>query len=84
MKGVSIASLVVPSIFETITLSWFNTALAKLDFPSLGLPIKQNFISPCSSSSSFSGRFSIIASNKSPIPIPCEPLIAIGSPIPRL
>jgi hypothetical protein len=44
LNGVSIASLVVPSILLTITLSSFKIAFVKLDFPTFGLPIKENFI----------------------------------------
>ena len=82
-NGVSIASRVVPSTLDTITRSSFKMELTKLDFPTLGRPIQQNEVIPSYGAISFSGSFSITTSNKSPSPIPCAPLIAIGSPRPN-
>ena len=82
---VSTASRVVPSIFDTITRSSFNIEFTKLDLPTLGRPIKLNLIESSSSVSlESSGNISTILSNKSPIPVPCEPDIGIGSPKPKV
>ena len=37
-KGILIASIVVPAISETISLSSFMNLLIKVDLPALGLP----------------------------------------------
>ncbi|CAI8340329.1 MAG: Uncharacterised protein [Gammaproteobacteria bacterium] len=38
MKGISIASTVVPAMSEIIILSSFNKLLTNVDFPAFGLP----------------------------------------------
>ena len=69
-NAVSIASRVVPSMFETITRSSFKIALYKDDLPTLGLPIKEKWITSSFSLFSTLGNNSKILSNKSPPPIP--------------
>ena len=46
LNTVSMASLVVPSTSETITLFWFKKAFVKEDLPTFGLPIIANLIMP--------------------------------------
>ncbi|EAO73014.1 hypothetical protein SAM_1579 [Streptococcus agalactiae CJB111] len=69
-KLVSIASRVVPATGLAITRSSPRMALIKLDFPTFGRPIKLKRIISGFSFSSSTGRFSTIASNISPVPIP--------------
>ena len=81
----SIASLVVPAISDTINLSSPNNLFIKDDFPTLGLPIIAIFMS--SSSSSFAAiesKCSTTISSISPSPFPCPADTATGSPIPKL
>ena len=79
----SIASLVVPSIEETIDLFSFNKQLYKEDLPTFGLPINDKEM-PSYGSSSFSfSKQAITLSKISPIPIPWTPLVGIGSPRPK-
>ena len=77
------ASRVVPSILETITRSSPKIAFVRDDLPTFGLPIIEKLISSSLVSSSCKSYWLIIWSNKSPIPIPCEPETGIGSPTPN-
>ena len=81
----SIASLVVPAISLTIVLFSPNILFTNDDLPTFGFPITATFIISSSSSSIvFSGKFSYISSNTSPIPIALLADIGYGSPNPRL
>ncbi len=83
MNKLSIESLVVPSIFETITRFWPSNAFVNDDLPTFGRPIKHSLIRSSSySTSSISGRLNTILSSKSPIPTPCNELTGTGSPNP--
>ena len=83
--GESIASLVVPGILLTISLSSPNILLISDDLPTFGLPIMATFIASSSSSSASSGGNSLItASRRSPSPSIWPAEIGIGSPIARL
>ena len=74
------ASLVVPAIGDTITFSSFKRAFTKLLLPTLGLPIRQNFIRSSFSSISFVSVKSLtIASSSSARPRECSPLTPITS-----
>ena len=66
----SIESRVVPAISVTIFLSTPINAFMNEDFPALGLPTTANLGSSSISSSSSSGMFLTISSNKSPVPLP--------------
>ena len=57
-------------MFETITRSSFKIALYNEDLPTLGLPIKEKWITSSFSFFSNFGYNSKILSNKSPTPIP--------------
>ena len=75
VNSVSIASLVVPAIGDTITFSSLISAFTRLLLPTFGLPIKQNFIlSSVSSSSMITGKSFTSVSSKSDSPIECSPL----------
>ena len=84
VKGVSIASLVVPGISLTITLSSPIILFVKEDFPALGFPTMAMCITSFSSSaSSSSGKCFTTSSRRSPKPKPCEEEMEHNSPIPR-
>jgi len=69
--NVSVASLVVPAIFETMTRSSPAMALISEDLPTFGLPITATrILSSSSSSSSSSGKYLITSSSRSPVPWP--------------
>ena len=77
----SIASLVVPAISVTITLSSPKILFVKDDLPTFGFPIKATFNKFSFSSKSLSsGKFFTISSRRSPMPRPCSADIDIGSP----
>ncbi|MNJ62745.1 hypothetical protein D3C77_585970 [compost metagenome] len=79
------ASRVVPAILLTITRSSPRSALTSDDLPTFGRPISATRMTSSSySSSSSSGRLSVIASSKSPTPVPWLPDTPMGSPNPRL
>ena len=83
--SVSIASLVVPAMLDTITLLSPVNLLIIDDFPTFGLPT----MATLGLSSSYSSRFkalkcSTTLSNISPRPLFCDAEIGTGSPIPRL
>ncbi|MNP15718.1 hypothetical protein D3C76_1080870 [compost metagenome] len=85
VKCESIASLVVPAISLTITLSSPSILLTSDDFPTLGLPIIATLtVSSSSISGSTLSNLLYISSNISPIPnfLPAD--IPNGSPNPRL
>ena len=82
---VSIASLVVPAILDTITLFFPRSLLIIDDLPTLGLPIMATFGRSSSSSVSDScGKCLITSSSISPRPSFDAADIGCGSPIPRL
>ena len=82
---VSMASLVVPAISETITRLTPASLLISEDFPTFGFPITATFITSSSYSFwSFSGKWAYISSKTSPIPSALLADIGNGSPIPRL
>ena len=84
-KYVSIASLVVPAISETITLSSPNILFISEDFPAFGLPITATLIVSSSSiSCDTSSNLSYTASKSSPIPSFFPADIGYGSPSPKL
>ena len=82
------ASLVVPAIFDTITLFSPQSLLMIEDFPTLGFPTMAILGVVSSSSSKASparfAQFSLIASRRSPKPSFEAAETPIGSPIPRL
>ncbi len=83
--GVSIASLVVPAIFDTITRFSPSSLLIMEDLPTLGLPTIA--ILGRSSSSSISGlvlKCLTTSSSISPKPNFEVAEMGLGSPIPRL
>ena len=66
---VSVASLVVPAIFETITRSSPEIRFINEDLPTFGLPMIATLIESSSSVSSISsGKYFIISSSISPVP----------------
>ena len=81
----STASLVVPSMEETMTLSSPSIAFTKDDFTTFGLPMIANEIdlSSLEPISSSLGNLEQTSSNKSPIPIPWIAEITKGSPNPN-
>ena len=82
---VSIASLVVPAISETITLFLPTSLFTIDDLPTLGLPtIAILGLSSSSSPSESSGKCLITSSSISPIPSFETAETGIGSPMPRL
>ena len=81
----SIASLVVPAISETITRLFPISLLIIEDLPTLGLPTMAILgLSSSSSISEPSGKFFTTSSSISPIPSFEAADTGIGSPIPRL
>ncbi|KAF5050969.1 hypothetical protein DSECCO2_423890 [anaerobic digester metagenome] len=82
---VSMASLVVPGMSLTITLSSPMILLIMDDFPALGLPITAILMLSSSSAVSIvSSNFSIMMSRRSPMPNASEEDMLTGSPSPRL
>ena len=75
----------VPAILLTIVLFSPKILFINDDFPTFGFPITATFMtSSLSSSASFSGKCSYIASSTSPIPNAFAADIGYGSPIPKL
>ena len=68
----SILSLVVLAIGETKTLWSFKIQLTKVDLPTFGLPIIQNFNLSSSLFTSDVGISFVKKSNRSPTPILCS------------
>ena len=81
-KGVSIESLVVPAIGDTITLFSPRRQFIREDFPTLGFPITAIFIVSSSSSPAPSGKLSTISSRTSPKLSMFAAETGIGSPRP--
>ena len=82
---VSVVSLVVPAMSDTIARFTPLILFTSDDLPTLGFPmIATLIISSSSSSSSHSGRYLSTSSSKSPVPCPCDAETATGSPKPRL
>ena len=83
--SVSTASLVVPAISDTITLSSPRSLLIIEDFPTFGFPMMA-ILGLSSSVSSFADslKCDTTSSSISPIPSLDEPDIGCGSPSPRL
>src|SRR6266545_1635386 len=82
-KIVSIASLVVPGVSETITRSWPRIAFSRLDFPTFGRPrIATPIASSLTASRPVPGSLATIASRRSPVPWPCTAETGTGSPSP--
>ena len=82
-KGVSIASLVVPAIGETITLLSSTRAFINEDLPTFGFPITETLISSVSSYL-LSGNDLTISSRTSPRLSIFTEEIGIGSPSPKV
>ena len=78
-----IASIVVPAISETISLSSFMNLFIKVDFPALGLPNTAIFF-PSGLVYCFSGRESFMKVLRSVIFLECSALISKYSLIPFL
>ena len=77
-------SRVVPGVSETIALSFPTIEFNIVDFPTLGLPIKEILIwfSIFLSFPELLGKVLIIASSKSPTPLPEIAEMKCGSPKP--
>ena len=83
MKGILIASIVVPAISETINLSSFINLFINVDFPALGLPRTAIFFPSGDSYFSF-GRESLMYVRRSLMFLECSALISKKSLIPFL
>ena len=85
LMSVSIASLVVPAISDTITRSSCASLLIREDFPTFGFPIIAIFgRSSSSMPAASSGKCFTTSSSISPSPSMEEAETGCGSPIPRL
>ena len=80
----SIASLVVPGIGDTMARSTPNNALVILDFPTLGRPTNAIFNRVSSMLLSVLCKGLTTESNKSPVLLPFMAEIPKGSPNPRV
>ena len=69
-NAVSIASRVVPAIFETIRRFSPRIVLIIELLPAFGFPITATLIVSSSSSTSASGQSSTMRSSRSPVPVP--------------
>ena len=75
----------VPATLVTMLRSSPMKALTSEDLPALGRPtIAIRGASRVSSTYSPSGRFFVMASRRSPVPLPLTAEIGIGSPRPKL
>ena len=81
-KGVSIESLVVPAIGDTMTLFSPSILLTRDDLPTFGLPIMAIFMESSSSRPAPSGKLATISSRRSPRLSMLADEIGIGSPSP--
>ena len=81
-NGVSMESLVVPAIGDTITLFSPTSSLMREDLPTLGLPITAILITSSSSSYCSFGKAFTISSSRSPKFSIFAAEIGIGSPSP--